>query len=79
MDNKKRDKLIIGIKRTIKEYLDSFCDENSTPYLCELKQTTEGRKEIEDFVIRAFFNTDMGISDALVEKENMLNPNYLTD
>jgi hypothetical protein len=78
MTNKKT-KLIVGIKRTIKEYLDSFCDDKSTPYLCKLKETAKGRKEIEDFVIKAFFNTDMGISDALVEKENMLNPNYLTD
>ena len=82
MDNtqeSKRKLIIIGVKKTIKEYLDVFCDENSTPYLCELKKTDKGLKEIEEFVIQAFFNTDMSISDALVEKENMLNPNYLTD
>ena len=44
MTNKKN-KLIIGIKRTIKEYLDIFCDDKSTPYLCKLKETRKGRRK----------------------------------
>jgi len=38
-----------------------------------------GYKDIEDFCIQAFFNTNMDVSEALVMKENLLNPNYLTD
>jgi hypothetical protein len=70
--------LIIEIKMLVRENL-KFCDEKSTPYLCAYKQSQEGYKDIEDFCIKAFFETDMDVSEALIMKENLLNPNYLTD
>jgi hypothetical protein len=77
--DKRRAKLISELKGNINQYLENFCDAESTPYLCDLRQSKEGYKQIEDFVIKAFFESDMSVSDALVQKENMLNPNYLTD
>lgn len=70
--------MLIEIKMLIKENL-SYCDNKSTPYLCAYKQTEEGYKDIENFCIKAFFETDMDVSEALVMKENLLNPNYLID
>lgn len=73
-----RELMLIEIKMLIKENL-SYCDNKSTPYLCAYKQTEEGYKDIENFCIKAFFETDMDVSEALVMKENLLNPNYLID
>lgn len=73
-----REILLIEIKMLIQENL-KMCDSKSTPYLCAYKQTEEGLKDIENFCINAFFETDMSVSEALIMKENILNPNYLTD
>ena len=73
-----RDLLLMELKMLIRENLE-YCNSNSTPYLCAYKQTEEGYKDIENFCIEAFFNTNMDVSEALVMKENLLNPNYLTD
>jgi hypothetical protein len=73
-----RELLLIEIKMLIRENLE-YCSSNSTPYLCAYKQTKEGYNDIENFCIQAFFNTNMDVSEALVMKENLLNPNYLTD
>lgn len=70
--------LIMEIKMLVRENL-KFCDDKSSPYLCAYKQSQEGYKDIEDFCIKAFFETDMDVSEALIMKENLLNPNYLTD
>ncbi len=63
--------LVMEIKMLIGENL-KFCDEKSTPYLCAYKQSQEGYKDIEDFCIKAFFETDMDVSEALIMKENLL-------
>jgi hypothetical protein len=73
-----RDVLLLEIKMLVRENL-KFCNEKSTPYLCSYSQTKEGYNDIEDFCIKAFFETDMDVSEALIMKENLLNPNYLTD
>jgi hypothetical protein len=73
-----REIIMIKVKKLIKDNLE-FCNEKSTPYLCRFKETKEGYENIEEFVIKAFFDTNMTISDALSMKENILNPNYITD
>lgn len=78
MKRKERELLMVELKKLIADNLE-FCDEKSTPYLCKHKRTIKGYKDIENFVIKAFFDTNMGVSEALVQKENILNPNYLTD
>jgi hypothetical protein len=70
--------LLMEIKMLVRENL-KFCKQESTPYLCSYSQTEEGYKDIEDFCVKAFFETDMNVSEALIMKENLLNPNYLTD
>ena len=70
--------VILELKMVIKEYMD-FCNEKNTPYVCKLKNTQEGYKAIEDFIIQSILETDMSVSEAIVQKERILNPNYLTD
>lgn len=74
----KREMLVMELKILIKQNLN-YCNSKSTPYLCAYKETIEGMQDIENFCIKAFFETDMDISEALIMKENLLNPNYLTD
>jgi hypothetical protein len=73
-----RDVLLMEIKMLVRENL-KFCDMKSTPYLCAYKQSEKGYKDIEDFCIKAFFETNMDVSEALAMKENLLNPNYFID
>ena len=61
-------------------YLDEICKGKATPYICELKDTKEGRDEIHQFVINCLSNyTDFSIADALMEMERGLNPNMIND
>lgn len=72
------EKTLEEIKKVLTEYLVE-CDEKSTPYLCEQKQTEEGRKDIEEFVLKSVYYGGLTIGEALKEKERLLNPNILTD
>ena len=61
-------------------YLDEICKGKATPYICELKDTKEGRDKIHQYVINSLSNyTDFGIADALMEMERGLNPNMIND
>tara|TARA_R110000803_G_scaffold152490_2_gene217537 strand:- start:1015 stop:1275 length:261 start_codon:yes stop_codon:yes gene_type:complete len=78
MEENKKQEIMIRLNKLIAGNLE-FCDEESTPYICNLKQSKSGHKEIEEFVIKCFFETKLSVSEALTMKENELNPNYLTD
>jgi hypothetical protein len=61
-------------------YLDEICKGKATPYICDLKETKEGRDKIHQYVINCLSNyTDFGIGDALMEMERGLNPNMIND
>jgi hypothetical protein len=70
--------VLIQVKALIAEQM-KICNSEYKPYLCKLKQTEEGYKEIENFCVQQFFETDMDISDALNLKEQLLNPNYIIE
>jgi hypothetical protein len=70
--------LILDIKTLVRENL-KFCNPKTTPFLCKHKETKEGYEDIENFCVKAFFETDLDISRLLIMKENMLNPNYSID
>ena len=44
-------KTIQDVKNVLSQYL-KHCNEKRTPYVCNLKSTKEGYKEVEDFVLR---------------------------
>ena len=61
-------------------YLDEICKGKATPYICELKDSKEGREKIHIYVLNCLSNyTDFGIADALMEMERGLNPNMIND
>jgi hypothetical protein len=70
--------VLIKVKALISEQM-KMCNTEYKPYLCRLKETEEGYKEIENFCVQQFFETDMDISDALTLKEQLLNPNYIIE
>jgi len=67
------------VKSITKTYLEELCTENTTPYLCKLRDTKKGYKEIEQFVINMVFKKQYTIADALFLKERQLNPQMIND
>jgi len=75
---KEAEDIIIECKKILAEYLE-YCNEKRTPYLCALKETKEGYKEIEDFVLLSVCNGGNQVGQAIMDYERQLNPNYITD
>jgi hypothetical protein len=80
---KKKEELDVmfnDIKMYTDLYLDEICKGKATPYICDLKDTKQGRDKIHQYVINCLSNyTDFGIGDALMEMERGLNPNMVND
>ena len=62
----------------IRSFVDRFCNENDSFYVCKLKETKKGYKSIEDFVLRRMSKGDT-ISQAINLKERLLDPNRIVD
>lgn len=77
-DNEERIAFKLKLEGLIQQYLE-MCNVSNTPYLCKHIQTEEGYNEVVEFCVKMFIMNNMSIGDALVQKENILNPNYLTD
>ena len=75
---KNKENTFIQIKSLLVEYLE-LCDKKKTPYLCKQKETAEGRKEIEDYVLQSVYYGGNTIGEALRQKERALNPNIIND
>jgi|7_EtaG_2_1085326.scaffolds.fasta_scaffold272069_2 hypothetical protein len=75
---KKYSATIVRCKKILEKYL-KYCNEKRTPYLCALKETKEGYKEIEDFVLQATIKGHNSVGEAIMDYERQLNPNYITD
>jgi DNA-binding phage protein len=71
--------LLMGIEQSIEKYLKDICDEKNTPYLCEYKQSAQGKKNIVKFVLEEMLYNEMTIGDALREKERILDPKFISD
>lgn len=78
LDNEERIAFLLKLKTLIRQYLE-FCNEANTPYLCSHIQHPEGYEEVVEFCVTNFINNQVSIGESMVQKENMLNPNYLTD
>ena len=77
---------IIENRRIIQETKDllaqflKYCNEERTPYVCNLKSTPEGYKKVEDFVLRVCFGGGgQRVDYAIMELERQLNPNYIVE
>lgn len=70
--------VINDVKNTLAQYL-KFCNEKRTPYVCNLKSTSEGYKKVEDFVLKVVIKGGNKVGFAIMEMERQLNPNYIVD
>lgn len=77
-ENNERLMLKRRLEFMIHQYLE-MCDEYNTPYLCRYIKDKEGYDEVVEFCVKMFILNQTSIGDALVQKENILNPNYLID
>ena len=77
-DIERNEKLIGRVKRVLAEYLE-VCNEERTPYICKLKETPQGYKVVEDFVIKVVIKGGNNVGFAIMEMERQLNPNYIID
>jgi|TARA_R110002153_G_scaffold240474_1_gene395093 hypothetical protein len=71
-------KLIQEIKDVLAQYL-KVCNEERTPYVCNLKSTPQGYKEVEDFVLKVVVRGGNKVGFAIMELERQLNPNYIIE
>ena len=62
----------------IREFIDEFCNENDSFYVCQLSSTEKGYKQLEQFILRRLTKGDT-IAQAVNLKERILNPNRLVD
>ena len=72
------EKLIQDVKDVLAQYL-KFCNEKRTPYVCSLKSTPQGYKEVEDFVLKVAIRGGNKVGFAIMEMERQLNPNYIIE
>ena len=71
-------KLIQEIKDVLAQYL-KVCNEERTPYVCNLKSTPQGYKEVEDFVLKVVVRGGNKVGFAIMELERQLSPNYIIE
>lgn len=76
IDNKKY--IINEAKRTIRAFIDEFCNENDSFYVCKLASTESGYKQVEQFILQRMALGDT-IDQAVNLKEQILDPNRLVD
>jgi len=71
-------KVIQGVKDILAKYLE-FCNEKRTPYVCRLKSTPQGYKQIEDFVLKVAIRGKNKVGYAIMQMERQLDPNYIIE
>jgi len=72
-------KVIRESKKLIKEFLDKYCNQTNSPYVCELISSEKGYKELEQFVLQRIARNGDTITEAIMLKERILDPNRLDD
>ncbi len=65
-------------KKMIREFIDDFCNDDDSPYVCKLASTKIGYDELEQFVLYRMSKGD-SIDQAVQLKERILDPNRLAD
>ena len=72
------DNVITDAKKNIRKFVDDFCNENVSFYVCKLSSTEKGYKQLEQFVLKRMLKGDT-IARAINLKERLLDPNRLVD
>ena len=72
------DNVVSETKQLIRDFVDDFCNENVSFYVCKLASTEKGYEQLEQFVLRRMLKGDT-IAEAISLKERILDPNRLVD
>lgn len=72
------DNVVAETKQMIRKFVDDFCNENVSFYVCKLSSTEKGYKQLEQFVLKRMLKGDT-IARAINLKERILDPNRLVD
>lgn len=75
--DKAEDKLA-ELRRLIKIELE-MCDSSNVPTVCQMKNTPEGYKKIEQLIINSVMKTGDSIGEAILRIEKEYNPNEHVD
>jgi hypothetical protein len=78
MDIESKKYVINEAKRQIKAFIDEFCNENDSFYVCQMASTKKGYEQVEQFVLQRMALGDT-IAQAINLKERILDPNRLVD
>tara|TARA_Y100000592_G_C5461760_1_gene314406 strand:+ start:919 stop:1155 length:237 start_codon:yes stop_codon:yes gene_type:complete len=78
MESLDNTKVIEEAKELIRSFIDEFCNENDSFYVCNLVKTEKGYKSVEQFILQRMAKGDT-IARAVNLKERMLDPNKLVD
>jgi len=73
-----KEAVISEAKILIKDFLDKYCNENDSPFVCDYIKTKGGYDEVEQFILRRMTKGD-AVSEAVMLKERLLDPNRLVD
>jgi formylmethanofuran dehydrogenase subunit E-like metal-binding protein len=66
--------LIAQVEKSANEELN-FCNTDTTPLVCQMISTAEGREKIVDLIVEYVGTNGMSISEAIVAIENERNSN----
>ncbi len=73
-----KQEVIDEAKILIKDFLDKYCNENDSPFVCDFIKTEGGYRVVEDFILQRMTKGDT-VSEAVMIKERLLDPNRLVD
>lgn len=72
------DQLMTRLKELIAIELD-HCNKVDWPYVCNMTGTPEGKKQVEDMIIKQCTTSGITVGQALEKIERAYNPNRMED
>jgi hypothetical protein len=78
LKNYSNDQLIARLKELIAIELD-HCSKDDYPYVCNISSSADGKKQIEEMVIKYCSDSGITVGQALARIERAYNPNKMED
>lgn len=78
LKNYSNDQLIARLKELIAIELD-HCSKDDYPYVCNISSSNDGKKQIEEMVIKYCSESGITVGQALARIERAYNPNKMED
>lgn len=69
---------IAELKAMISEHLNN-CEPITMPTICKMKETSKGRSEIEQKILKRIMETGQSVGQVIFDIEREFNPNFIED